>query len=440
MGHMRLGLLRDQDYRRYWIGESISMTGSAMAVVAMPLTAVLVLHAGVFEIGLLQATAWLPALLVGLPVGAWVDGLRRKRPVMVAADVVSFALFASVPIAAWAGVLTMWQLVVVAFFGGVAQVFFSSAYMSFLRAVVKEEDFDEANAKLESSFWAGELAAPGLAGLIAQWLGAVIGVVVNAVSFLVSAVYLVRIRSTESAPAAEAPESSATSGASDPSAAAEDTGKQSLWADIVEGLDFLVHEPYIRLVALYEGMANFGECILNAVVVVFLVRTVGVAAGIAGVLLAAPGAGGVIGSLVAPRIGQRLGSARTILVCATVASPCMLLVPLTSRGFGVAFFVIGFFSYATGVAVSNVVAQTFTMSYVPEHLLGRFSSTLYLVIKGTQPLGAVVGAVIAGAVGTRPAMWAAAVAITLSAGILYLGPIRSHRDFPVKYPPEAVSA
>ena len=113
----------------------------------MPLTAVLVLHAGVFEIGLLQATAWLPALLVGLPVGAWVDGLRRKRPVMVAADVVSFALFASVPVAAWAGVLTMWQLVVVAFFGGVAQVFFSSAYMSFLRAVVKEEDFDEANAK-----------------------------------------------------------------------------------------------------------------------------------------------------------------------------------------------------------------------------------------------------------------------------------------------------
>src|SRR5580692_7467653 len=157
MGHMRLGLLRDQDYRRYWIGESISMTGSAMAVVAMPLTAVLVLHAGVFEIGLLQATAWLPALLVGLPVGAWVDGLRRKRPVMVAADVVSFALFGSVPIAAWAGVLTMWQLVVVAFFGGVAQVLFSSAYMSFLRAVVKEEDFDEANAKLESSFWAGEL-------------------------------------------------------------------------------------------------------------------------------------------------------------------------------------------------------------------------------------------------------------------------------------------
>jgi MFS family permease len=148
----------------------------------------------------------------------------------------------------------------------------------------------------------------------------------------------------------------------------------------------------------------------------------------------------VIGSLVAPQIGRRLGGARTILVCATVASPCMLLVPLTSRGFGVAFFAIGFFAYATGVAVSNVVAQTFTMSYVPEHLLGRFSSTLYLVIKGTQPLGAVVGAVIAGAVGTRPAMWAAAVAITLSAGILYMGPIRKHRDFPVKYSPEAVSA
>jgi MFS family permease len=229
---MRLGLLRDPNYRRYWIGETVSMTGSAMAVVAMPLTAVLVLHAGVFDVGMLQAAAWLPALLIGLAAGAWVDRVR-KRPVMLVADIAAFALYLSVPIAAWAGVLTMWQLVAVAFGGGVAQVFFSSAYMSFLRAVVKEEDFDEANAKLESSFWAGELAAPGLAGLVAQWLGAAVGVFVNALSFLVSAFYLFRIQSDEPAPGSRAePAASATEGvaegAAEPSATGEPAEQQSL--------------------------------------------------------------------------------------------------------------------------------------------------------------------------------------------------------------------
>jgi MFS family permease len=103
-------VFRDRNFRLFWLGETTSMAGSAMAVVAMPLTAVLVLHSSTLVVGLLQATAWLPALLVGLPAGAWVDR-RRKRPVMLACDLAAFALFASVPVAAWTGVLTIGQLV-----------------------------------------------------------------------------------------------------------------------------------------------------------------------------------------------------------------------------------------------------------------------------------------------------------------------------------------
>ena len=119
---MRLGLLRDRDFLSFWIGESISSIGSAMAVVSMPLTAVLVLHASTLTVGLLQATQWLPALLIGLPAGAWVDRMR-KRPVMLACDGVAFVLFASVPVAAWAGLLTIGQLLAVAFGAGCSQVF-----------------------------------------------------------------------------------------------------------------------------------------------------------------------------------------------------------------------------------------------------------------------------------------------------------------------------
>lgn len=406
------GLLRDRDYRLYWTGETVSGAGSGMAVVAMPLTAVLVLHAGAFAVGMLQATAWLPSLLIGLPAGAWVDRMRR-RPVLVAADLVSLALFASVPVAASAGVLTIWQLVAVAFGGGMAQVFFTAAVSPFLRSVVKEEDRGEARAKMEAGTWAGQLAAPGLAGLAAQLLGAVTGLLANAVSFAISAYCLVRVRAVEP----ETPPAPAGS-------------RNSLWRDIAEGLTFLLREPYLRTMALYAGTANCAECVMDAVVVVFLVKTVGVGSGAAGGLMAVAGVGGLIGSLLATRVGRRLGTARGLILAAVLSSPFVLLLPLTSRGFGMTLYAAGMLVYLIGVSVTNVLAQTFSMNYVPDHLLGRFSGTLGLIIRGTQPLGAVIGAVIGGAAGPRAAMWAGTAAITLSAGILFTGPIRKQRDLP----------
>jgi len=415
MRWLDLGLLRDRDYRLYWVGETVSGAGSAMAVVAMPLTAVLVLHAGAFEVGMLQATAWLPSLLVGLPAGAWVDRMR-KRPVLVTADMVSLVLFASVPFAAWAGVLTVWQLAAVAFGGGVARVFFSAANPSFLRSVVKEEARGEARAKMEAGSWAGQLVAPGLAGLAAQLLGAATGLLANAVSFAVSAFCLVKVHEVEpeTAPAAK-PHS-------------------SLRQDITEGLMFLWRDPYLRVVAFYMGAANFAECIMDAVLVVFLVRTVGVGAGVAGLLMTVTGVGGLIGSLLATWAGRRLGSARGILLCTALSSPCALLLPLTFRGFGLSLFAAGMLLYLIGVAISNVLAGTFTMNYVPDHLLGRYSSTVGLVLRGTQPLGAAIGAVIGGAADPRAAMWAGTVGVTLSVGILFIGPIRKRRDMPAASP------
>jgi MFS family permease len=186
---MGSGLWRDRDFRLFWFGETISTAGSAMAVVAMPLTAVLVLHSSTLVVGLLQATAWLPAVLIGLPAGAWVDR-RRKRPVMLACDIAAFALFASVPVAAWTGVLTIGQLVAVAFLAGSAAVFFTASYGAFVRSVVSADRRMEANAKLEGSVWAAQMAGPGLGGLAAQLLGAVSGLFANALSFIVSAVCL----------------------------------------------------------------------------------------------------------------------------------------------------------------------------------------------------------------------------------------------------------
>jgi Na+/melibiose symporter-like transporter len=405
------GLLWNHNFRLFWLGETTSTAGSAMAVVAMPLTAVLVLHASTLVVGLLQATAWLPWLLIGLPAGAWVDRLR-KRPIMLACDAIAFVLFASVPIAAWTGVLTTAQLVLVALLAGSAKVFFATAYSPYLRLLVSAADRPEANAKLQGSASAAEVAGPGLGGLAAQLLGAVSGMFVNALTFAYSAYCLTRISVKEPKPTVQAQQ------------------RTSLRTEIGEGIRFIIHDPYLRIMTLYAGAGNFGDAIMESIVIVFLVRTVGLGAGVAGGLVAAISLGGVIGAAVSVRIGRRFGTARGMLLCGVLASPFALLIPFTRPGPGILLFLAGGVVYVTGIVGANVMMASFTQTYVPAHMLGRNSATANLVVQGTLPLGALAGAIIGQEAGPRTAMWVSAIFITLSAGIFFIGPIRHQRDLP----------
>ncbi len=406
------GLLRDRNFRLFWLGETTSMFGSSMAVVGLPLVAVGVLHSPTFVVGILQACAWLPWLVIGLPAGAWVDRLA-KRPVMLACDLVSCVLFVSVPLAAWAGVLTITQLAVVALLGGIANVFFSTAFGPYLRTLVPAQDRTEANAKIEGSSSAGQVAGPGLGGLAAQAFGAVSALFVNGITFAVSAFCLTRIRSVEPRPA---PRHERTT---------------SLRSEIAEGVKFVIRDPYLRVVTLYAGLANFGDAMMEAVVIVFLVHSVGVGAGTAGGLMAAISLGGIVGTLLAVRIGRTLGTARGALLCTLIASPFTLLMVLTNQGVGMAFFVVGGMVYLMGIGAANVMFMSFSQTYVPADLVGRNSATSSLVIRGSMPLGALAGAAIGQWYGARMALLASAVIITLSVLVLFIGPIRRKRDFPM---------
>ncbi|PZG99970.1 MFS transporter, partial [Streptomyces sp. NTH33] len=192
----RGGLLRGRDFRLLWAGETMSRFGSNITGVAMPLVAVVSLDASTFWVSALAAAAWLPWLLVGLPAGAWVDRLPR-RPLMLVCNLGSLVLLASVPLAAWLDVLTMTQLMVVALLTGLANVFFSIAYRVYLPSVVHREDLAEANAKLQGSESAAQLAGLGGGGMLAGLFGAVSGLLVDAATFLASTLCLLGIRSTE---------------------------------------------------------------------------------------------------------------------------------------------------------------------------------------------------------------------------------------------------
>ncbi|WP_280922535.1 MFS transporter [Streptomyces iakyrus] len=412
----RWGVFSRPDFRLLWVGETVSGLGNSVTVVALPLIAVVGLGAGSTAVGLLTAAVWLPWLLVGLPVGAWVDR-RRKRPLMIACDLAAAAALVSVPAAAWLDALTFEQLVVVALVCGTAAVCFDTAYHSYIRIVLDGRDLLEGNARLQGSAAATQVAGPGVAGLLAQALGAVTALVADAVTFLVSAVCLRRIGVVE-------PDH-------DPSAERASLGRQ-----IAEGLRFVARDRYLRPMVTWGAVVNLALMGYQAVQVVFLVRTVGLNPGMVGLLLTGGSAGAIVGALMATRISRRFGTARGLLLLQLATSPFVLLLPMTTAGPGLLLFATGGFLVGLGISVANIVVGTFRQTYCPPHLLGRVVATTMVINHSTIPLGSLLGGVLGDAVGYRPAMWIMTGVVAPSWLILALSPMRRMRDLPQVHKPD----
>jgi MFS family permease len=406
----RAGLARHRDFRLLWAGQASSRLGSSMTSVALPLIAVAALDATAFQAAVLYAAAWLPWLLIGLPVGAWVDR-RRQRPILIACDATSAVLFLSVPVAAWLGVLTIGHLLVVALAAGAVAVVFETACQVYLPALLDEHDLAEGNAKLHGTDSATKVAGPGLAGLLAQAGGVVTAVLLDAVSFVVSALCLRAIRHREPAPA-PAP------------------ARTRLWGDVAAGIRFVARDPYLRVLTAFGAASNIGLIGYQAILTVFLIREVGVSAGTVGLLVAAMSCGGVLGAGLATRLGRWLGTARAMIVCELGALPFGLLIPLAGPGVRLALPVVAGMVIGAGVVAGNVLKGVFRQRYTPAHLLGRVIVSMQFLNLGAIPLGGLIAGVLAAAIGVRPAMWVMTASLALSGGLMLLGPMRHRRDLP----------
>ena len=406
----RVGLARQHDFRSLWLGETTSSLGSSVTSLALPLVALTVLHAGVVAVGVLSAAAWLPWLVVGLPAGAWVDRLLR-RPVMMACDAGSLVLFVSVPVAVWFDVLTMAQLVLVALLAGVAKVFFSTAYRAYLPALVPETDLVEANARLQGSESATQVVGPGIAGVLAQVAGAAGALLLDAASFAVSLVCLRRIDAVETRTV---------------------TARKPLRREIGDGLRFVARDPLLRVTTVFGCACNLVLAGYSAIQVTYLVRVVGVSAGLAGLLVAVGSAGGVVGAVAAPVLVRRLGSARALLVTKLGAPVFGLLIPLTDGGWRLVFFGLGSFGMVGGIVAGNVVMGGFMQAYCPRPMMGRITTSIQVINFGAIPLGAVAAGLLAQHAGFGPTLWILFVGFAAAATILLAAPIRHRRDLPTR--------
>ena len=403
------GVLRQHDFRMLWVGETTSRLGTTVTGIAVPLIAVTSLHASTFLMGLMDAVAWLPWLLIGLPAGALIDRLPRRRTMLVC-DAVSALLLLTVPVVAVFGTLTMTQLLVVTLLVGVATVFFTTAYQAFLPTVVAKADLAEGNAKLQASDQAATIAGPSLGGVITQLVGAASGLLVDVASFAVSAACLLRIRATEEKRVVKE--------------------RRPLLTEVREGLTFVVRDRYLRVLTACGAIDNFVLTGTHALLVVFLVRTVDTPPGAVGALLAADAVGGILGALVATRLARRFGTGRGLLIATVGTTPFGLLVPLTNGGWALAFFVVGLLVPAAGTVAGNVIANVFRQNYTPPELLGRVYTSARFVQFGVIPLGALLGGLAGTELGVRTALW-----LLLGLGVLgrcarLVGPLGRGRDLP----------
>ena len=387
-----------------WGAETISQFGTQVTQLALPLVAILTLDESAFRVALLTTAEFLPFLLFTLPAGVWVDRLPR-RPILICANLGRATALLSVPVAHWLGVLTIWQLYAVGFAVGVGTVFFDLAYMSYLPRLVGRAELVEGNAKLETSRSVAQVAGPGLGGVLVSVLTAPVAIAVDAVSYLLSALLMGRIRTVE--------------------AVASRDERRSLRAELREGLGYVFRHPYQRGIVGAVAISNFFGQLVFAILLVFAVRELGLTAAAIGVILSLGSVGALFAAVTARRVGDWLGVGRTILFAAFLFGPGTLLIAVAPVDYAGVFIVAAIAIVGYGGTLFNVTMISLVQAITPDRILGRANASRRFVVWGVIPVGGVAAGVLAETIGLRETIVVGSLGALLAVVPILASPIRS---------------
>lgn len=407
----RGSLWRDRNFLTMWTGQAFGQFGAQISELAIPVLAVLLLGAGEFEVGVLNAANVAAFLLVGLPAGAWIDRMR-KRHVMIAADLVRAVALACVPILWALGVLQLWHLIIVAAVAGIASVFFDVSYQSLVPSLVRPSQIAEANGKLQASYELANIAGPGIGGWLIGLITAPLAMITTAGTYLLSVVALIFTRDHEER------------------RSPDDHGP--ILREIGEGLRFVFTEKLLRRVVGTTGTSNFFSTISMTLLPLLLLRDLGFTPQVMGLILSLGSIGGLLGVVATPHIVRRIGEGRTLPVSTIGFSLIAFLLPLATVIPGVAFplLVVQAFVGSFTVLLYNVTQVTFRQRITPARLLGRMNASVRFVVWGVMPIAALLAGALASWIGVGPTLWIAAAGQLLAAGFVATGPFWRLRDLP----------
>lgn len=405
-------LRRNHDFLKLWAGQSISMLGSQVTPIALPLIASILFHATPGQMAFLLAMQYAPYTLVGLFAGALVDRMRRK-PLMIAADLGRAALLATLPLAIANGILRMELLYVVSFGMGVLNVFFGTAYGAFLPAIVPREQLVEANSRFSTSSSIAGIAGPGLAGSLVQLLTAPVAILMDAASFLVSALALVRIRTPDPAP--PAPERA-----------------RNIWREIAEGMLVLLRNPILRALQVSMATNDIFWNALYAVYFLFVTRDLRLPAGAIGVIFGAGSAGALLGSLVAARLARRFGLGRTLIVSQICVGSGSLLIACAAyfRFAALPLLIAAEVIQASTNTVFGINRGSVALAVTPAHMRGRVGASGSVIGLGVAAAGVAIGGFLGERLGLAPTIVIGALGSPLAFLWLVFSPIRDLWQIP----------
>ena len=415
-------VLRNGDFVRLWAAETISQFGTQISLLALPIIAVVLLDATPFEVALLGTIEFLPFILFSLPAGAWVDRLRR-RPILIAGDLGRAAVLVSIPVAAMLDVLTIWQLYAVGFIAGTLTVFFDVAYQSYLPSLVERDQLIDGNGKLEISRTVAQTAGPALGGGLIGLVTAPIAILVDAVSYVGSALFVFAIRKREPVP--------------DPHHDEHGRRRGSLLSEVRDGLRYVVGNPYLRGIAAATGTANLFNNIAFATLIVYAVRELGLSPAEIGIVFGIGNLGSLAGAVSADRIRRGFGLGRTIVVSAFLGGPAVLLVALAPRESPIPFLVASGLLAGFSAVVYNINQVSFRQAITPLPMQGRMNATMRFIVWGTIPVGQILGGTIATAATIPTALWVGGLGSFLAVVPLLVTPVRRLRDMPAPAEAEA---
>ncbi|WP_181442268.1 MFS transporter [Streptomyces tateyamensis] len=409
------GLWQDRDFLRLWAGESVSQLGAQVTQLALPLAAVYQLHANSTQLGLLNAASYAPFLGLTLFIGVWADR-RRRRPLMIGANLGRALLVGTVPLCAAMGALTVWYLYLAALAIGVLTVVFDVSYQSYLPSLINTEQLVEGNSKLSVSNSVAQIGGPGLAGLLIGWLTAPLALLVNCASYLVSVGTLSTIRRREPAPEQPAE-------------------RVSTVRSIAEGLKVVLGNASIRAIALQAGTYNLCWMSLQTVFVLYASR-LGMRPGTIGLVLGVGAVGSLLGAVGAARLKERLGLGRAVLAELLLCCCAPLLIPLApGRGaLSYALYVTAFGLCGLGSTMATIHAVSLRQVITPPQLLGRVNAGCRFIAWGPLPLGALIGGRLGDTLGLRPTLWITAGTFLFALLWVALSPVVRLRDFPTDLP------
>ncbi len=403
-------LWKHRDFKRLWLSDTVSLFGNQFTNLALPLLAILTFHVDPFELGLLPTLAFLPYPTLGLFVGVWTDRFRKHK-IMIACNLGRMLALGSIPLSFFFGTLSLIQLYLVALANGILSVWFDVAYQSYLPVLVAREDLVEGNQKLQISASGAQVAGPGVAGIVYQFVGWAVTIAADAFGYLVSFLSLLSIKKQEQ------------------KNAPSEGVKPNFFREMKEGINIVFDNPVLKRIAGSTATSNFGSNIWGAVFLLFALPLLNNSSAAVGLVGSIGAVGFVLGVLLSRKFTAKLGVGITLAV-ATGSGFIALVNPLAQYGYP--FFVLSVVAFIGGVFLPmyNINAVSLRQAITPDRLQGRMNATTRTIVWGTLPLGSFVGGILGGAIGVVNTIYLGAFVSGLAVLWILIGPVRKIKTQP----------